>query len=82
MEALQVGALFQQEQSLLVDEAPTLQSKVVLCRRLLYALHKKDETEEPPTSISLDWRPQAAAAMGVVASSRKVSDRFDYVCLF
>eukprot|EP00057_Strongylocentrotus_purpuratus_P019187 XP_011673661.1 PREDICTED: uncharacterized protein LOC763112 [Strongylocentrotus purpuratus] len=70
-EALQVGALFQQEQSLLVDDIPTLEAKVNVCRRLLYAMHDIDETEEPPNNVKLEWRTQSAASLGIVTSSRK-----------
>nr|XP_054771550.1 uncharacterized protein LOC129279468 [Lytechinus pictus] len=70
-EALQVGALFQQEQTLLIDDVPTLQAKVGMCRRLLYAMHDVDETQEPPSSVKVEWRTQAAAALGIVASARK-----------
>lgn len=71
-EVLQVGSRFLQEQQLLSDDLPSLGAKVDVCRRLLYALHELEEENEPPKVVSPDWRVQAAAAIGFVASSRRV----------
>ncbi|XP_041483225.1 uncharacterized protein LOC121430019 [Lytechinus variegatus] len=71
-DALHIGALFQQEQGLLVDEAPTLQAKVAVCRRLLYSMHELDEdADEPPAIVQNTWRKRAAAALGCLSSNPK-----------
>ncbi|XP_071481291.1 uncharacterized protein [Diadema antillarum] len=69
-DALQIAALFQQEQSLLIDDVPTLQAKVAVCRRLLYSIHDLDEhADEPPTRVQDSWRKQAAAALGCLSTN-------------
>ncbi|XP_041477868.1 uncharacterized protein LOC121425854 [Lytechinus variegatus] len=69
VEALEVGATFQQHQSLLRDEVPDLEGKVKMCRRLLFTLHDLDEDlDEPPSTVKDDWRKQAAAALGCMSS--------------
>ena len=73
-EALQISALFQQEQGLLMDDTPTLQAKVAVCRRLLHTMHDLDEdSDEPPARVQDSWRKQAAAALGCLSSHPRVS---------
>ena len=73
-EAMQIGASFKPEQTLLVDNAPTREARVAMCRALLYRMHGlDDDVDEPLTKVKEEWRVQAAAALGHITSPSKVT---------